>query len=72
MCASDRLRCGPAAGRGLSPLSPKQASPWFRPKPAVRAAQAKTQDGSAPRRHPLGEGVLIRRARHIRLLSGYL
>ncbi|MGA2807400.1 MAG: hypothetical protein ABSE87_04650 [Terracidiphilus sp.] len=30
------------------------------------------KSGSAPRRHPLGEGVLIRRARRLRLWSGYL
>ena len=41
-------------------------------RPPAKSRCRADADGPAPRRHPLGEGVLIRRERHFHRLSGYL
>jgi len=67
-----RLRCVPAAGSGFAALSFWKL-PWFRSgfQWRVRAFQTETVPRPGAIRK-LGEGVLIRTARHIRCFSGYL
>jgi len=64
--------CGPAAGLDLR-ISPNSSATVV----AVHARGGEPlcrRQETAPRpgTHPLGEGEPIRRARHFRLLSGYL